>query len=79
MCIPPPPSTATSQQLYSLHYPVPPPKRRRADSPESLGAPVLMEVGVDCNVSMITNLYMTQHMGHCVSLETYRLCQRVEI
>ena len=33
--IPPPPPTATPQQMYSLCYPVPPPKRRRANSPEN--------------------------------------------
>jgi hypothetical protein len=33
--IPPPPPTATPQQLHNLCHPVPPPKRRRAGSPES--------------------------------------------
>ena len=35
--IPPPPATATPQQLHSMHYPVPPPKRRRLDPTGSTG------------------------------------------
>ena len=34
MYIPPPPVTATPQQLRNLYYPMPPPKRRRVGSPE---------------------------------------------
>ena len=49
--IPPPPATATPQQLHSMHYPVPPPKRRRLDPTGSTGG-VIRQSSEKDNISI---------------------------
>ena len=58
--IPPPPATATPQQLHSMHYPVPPPKRRRLDPTGSTGG-VIRQSSEEDNISIYGSTHGLLH------------------